>query len=630
MPTKTIISGDGNGIIRETLKEVSVPAHQKEKKDSGSETKLCSSVNGNSITSKSCEASIDSSDTVPSPEAYHNNTKYAGDYIDESPILMSPDGKYKTLPFLLSAQIAATFYDTIREQTLDDTGKPMALHPWQLDASKELCNPVKKPTSQHPLKYALVASNGSGKDQFVIAPFAIFFIGSKIRSRVILTSSSGTQLTSQTENYIKDLALKINETAGEEVFRVRQRYIKCRWTGSEIRMFATDEEGKAEGYHPLDPGAEMCIIVNEGKSVTEEIHKALKRCSGFNYWLEVSSPGEPKGFLYHAFTTWSLARRVTSYDCPHISISEIEDDKVLYGESSAYFRSKHLALFTSIGGNTIIPLEIINRLLENPPSFKLVGAKWVKRIGIDLSAGRDELCFSESTGNKQTFELTWKETDTTISADKIISLLKQRGIPKDYEFIFADDGGVGHAIIDMLVKRGWNIKRIHNQSPAINKRQFGNRGAEAYDRVKRLFEESLFDPTGMSEKCIAQLTNRKIKEKLEGAKVFLQSKKDAKAHGFESPDRADAFILSLTGLSIEDFLESAKTEQPLSEGAKVISTKLRSDEVQDYWREKETYKDYNEAADKVTSSTRVHGSLHHAMGSGGEDNTFDNDYPNTD
>lgn len=606
MPKTTILSGDGSARVEETLKEVE-PTSNPELCD---EQKRNDSGHNNS--SNVIEDKAASTPSTTSLENFHNKSGYAGDLIDEE----AAPSKYKTLPFDLSAQVAAIFYDAIREQIVVD-GVPQSLHPWQLEISKDLCTPKTKASSQHPLKYALVASNGSGKDQFVIAPFAIWFIITKIRSRVIITSSSGTQLTSQTENYIKDLAHKINEAMGEEVLRVRQRYIFCRWSGSEIRMFATDEEGKAEGYHPLDPNAEMCLIVNEAKSVTEEIHKALKRCTGFNYWLEVSSPGEPKGFLYHAFTTWPNARRITSYDCPHISLSEINDDKVLYGESSAYFRSKHLALFTSLGGNVIIPIEIINRLLENPPEFNLIGSKWVPRVGLDLSAGGDELVCCITKGNKQVTEEFWKERDTTISVDKIESFLKKHNIPKDHDYIFADDGGVGHAIIDMLVRRGWNIKRIHNQSPAINKQQYGNRGAEAYDRVKRLFEESLFDPTGMSDKCINQLSNRKIKDKLEGAKVFLQSKKDAKAHGFESPDRADAFILSLTGLTIEDFLESAKENKPLSEGAKVINVRLNTNEVADYWREHETYKEYNKSADQ--GSKRVFGSLTAAMGDSDND-----------
>src|SRR5204863_301163 len=157
-----------------------------------------------------------------------------------------------------------------------------------------------KPTSQHPYKFVLIGNNGSGKDKFIIAPFAIWFTLTKIRSRVIITTASGTQLTSQTEPYIKDLCEKVNSFFGTEIYRIRQRYIKCLLTGSEIRLFATDEKGRAEGYHPMDTDSEMAIIVNEWKSVDDEITKALRRCTGFNYWLGISSAGEDSGAFYRA------------------------------------------------------------------------------------------------------------------------------------------------------------------------------------------------------------------------------------------------------------------------------------------------------------------------------------------
>jgi hypothetical protein len=294
MPTITTISGDSGEVTTEqTLKEVASSETSNPQKLVVIQTTTRN--DDEHVAASKHPAPTEEASSVPvtptSPESnFHNDSKYAGDVIEEIPLLNGA-GKYKTLPFQLSAQIASSFYEAIREQIPDSSGQPTSLHPWQLEISREICNPEVKPTSKHPLKYALVASNGSGKDQFVIAPFAIWFIISKIRSQsyhhVIIwytTYYSDRELCQR-------LANKINEAAGEEVFRVRQRYIFCRWTGSEIRMFATDEEGKAEGYHPLDPNAEMCLIVNEAKSVTEEIHKALGRCSGYNYWLEVSVTG---------------------------------------------------------------------------------------------------------------------------------------------------------------------------------------------------------------------------------------------------------------------------------------------------------------------------------------------------
>ena len=162
----------------------------------------------------------------------------------------------------------------------------------------------------------------------------------------------------------------------------------------------------------------------------------------------------------------------------------------------------------------------------------------------------------------------------------------------------------------MLKKKGWiNIHRIHNQSPALNHKHYGNRGAEAWDRVKRLFEENIWNPTNMSQKCIKQLSSRKTKDKLDGAKVFLQSKKEAKAHGFDSPDRADAFILSLTGLTIEDFLQ----DLPEAQKAAIVSRpRFTTQEMYSHYEDNVTFGDGLKET-PAAGKKKVHNSLQAAL-----------------
>lgn len=523
--------------------------------------------------------------------------KYAGNFVDDT----IPEGGHKSCgldfanPFILLC-----FFDP----AIAD-GK-VTLHPWQMsdlkslgDGSNLTCEkdpgPHNKPSAQHPFKYCLVAANGSGKDKFVIAPFAVWFALTKIRSRCIITTSSGTQLTSQTEPYIKDLAEKVNAFFKQEIFCIRQRYIKCIVTGSEIRLFATDEAGKAEGYHPIDADSEMAIIENEAKSVLESIDQALRRCSGFNYWLKVSSAGEPKGHFYVAATKWKHVRYVTSYQCFHVTKEEIEADRELDGEMSAFFRSKHLSAFTSLGGQVVIPLELVNYCLEFPPQEIVFDNTY---IGIDLAAGGAENCVTFTKGNKVLKEVAFREKDTTLCADRIVKIFLENNISKTHKHIYADDGGVGRAIIDMLERKGWSINRVMNQWPALgNKKQFGNRGAENWWRVARIIEEKLFDLRGLSKTTLEQLYNRSYKQSLTGGKLYLQDKREAIAHGFPSPDRADAFILSLTGRTVDDFIRKTDTSEVKSVKKKVERRFQNATELQEYYDE-QTFKGYGDNSDK--------------------------------
>lgn len=540
----------------------------------------------------------DKPDTViqnppPAPEIEPQN--YPADYDDNDP---EPDGGYNVLlPQLTSPALFLAFFT---REIADGT---VVMNQWQREVNEELA-PTVPPTSKKPLKYYLVAANGSGKDAFVIAPFVAWFCFCKIQSRCIITSSSGGQLTAQTETYIKNLCESVNKFFGTTVFRIRQRYIKCLATGSEIRMFATDEAGKAEGYHPIKPDAEMAIVKNESKSIDELIHKALKRCTGYNYWLEVSSPGTVQGAFYYAVTTesWGYGRKITSFDCPHISEEERESDRIELGETSAEYRSKHLAEFTSTDSDVVIPLDIVQRAFKFPPRAKIKG--WEKRVGIDLAAGGDETSLCLTQGCEVVKEKYFREKDTTITATTIDTWLKDNLIPKDHPHIYADDGGIGHAIIDMLVHVGWKIKRVLNQSAAYNKKRYGNRGAEMWFNVKRILEECSFDISKLSEKTCTQLGTRKYKQ-VEGGRMFLQSKKQAKAEGNPSPDRADAFVLTFVGLTILDFIDAVVTVEDDKTRVKLLT----ADAVESYYEDN----NYGQSDLQKQPKKRANGSLQIAI-----------------
>ena len=542
---------------------------------------------------------------------------YEGDYRasqEEAQPLNSESGYTVCSIFKTPAHLVSVIKEPLR------TGQE-TLHEWQKEQLVELAESFQWATAKKAYKLALCAANGSGKDYFVIAPLVIWAALSQKRCLVLITSSSGTQLTAQTENHIATLAREFNEYAcsvglcptGQKVFHVRQRYIRCNLSGSEVRMFATDEAGRAEGYHPLEPGAKMLIIVNEAKTVSEEIFEALTRCTGFSHWLNVSTPGEPKGSFYDSFLNWQCTRHVTTYDCPHLPEEQREEDRRKYGEHSPLYRSKHLALFTSYGGTCIIPLESVNGLLLEPPELS---SSLPERIGIDLAAGGDENCMTRVKGLRLLEEFYFHETDTTRTADTLERKLIEWGISRDCEQLSADDGGVGHAIIDMLVRRGWKIRRVLNQSPAWDKKKFGNRGAELWFLVKRIFEEHLFDPSGLSAKTRTQLTTRQYKKTAVSDRIFLESKKEAKAHGRPSPDRADAFVLTFNGFSLDDVMNSVRSvTETASTGAPArIKTILRNEEeIAEYYDREVTFAGFNKP--RVNTGRRIYNSLARAIDS---------------
>ena len=482
-----------------------------------------------------------------------------------------PD-KYKLVSYENAAEMLYTVDPNFRGG--DEHGKwsvSRDLYDWQLEFH-ELT--TRREFTQHdPLKFYLRAANGSGKDAYVIAPFAVWFALCKIRARVIITSASYTQIEGQTENYIRTLCNQVNDFFQEEVFYIRKLHIVCKWTGSEIKMFSTDDPGRAEGYHPFPDyhGAEMAIIINEAKTVSDVIFDALKRCTGFNYWLEVSSPGPTSGHFYKVCSDaadynpeetvesgTAYTKKVSAYECANFSHSELDKIGDEVGRDSAWFRSSVLAEFSTLDEAVVINRDIIDKLLLSPTQhLRVSGEVSHKKCGVDLGFSKDETVAWVIDGNKLVDMLSIFQNDTTLQADRLVLFFEKHGLKG--EDIAVDDSNFGHSVNDMFRARGYEVRRVTNQSRAHTTKMYGNRGAEMWFNFKRLVELKLVHGLDKvrDKVMINQLCNRYYKQTEANGKLMLESKKEARAKGHPSPDRADALILAFSFYNVVDFMESA-------------------------------------------------------------------------
>jgi len=400
---------------------------------------------------------------------------------------------------------------------------------------------------ENPFKLLMPAANGSGKDMVLIAAFAVWFALVKARNRVIITSSSFDQTKFQTEPHIRDLVTRANKKFGQ-LFKSTQFHHVAPELGTEIKLFATDESGKAEGFHPFGDG-DMAVIINEAKSVHQSIYDALLRCTGYSHWLEISSPGPRAGFMFKhvegsveypnpVVLTKYYRRHITAFDCPHITKAHIDFVKFEMGEDSPWYKSSVLAEFSDFDITSVITEADWNQCIAK----KVKSVKGDIGIGLDLAAGGDENACFVRDGNQVVHSFFFQQRDT----DTACFLMDKQLEPwKKSSYTFrADNGGIGHSMIDKLESLGWNISRTNNQSPANNKREFLNLGAEMWFHVRRLIQRGDIILPEKVNKLREQLTTRLYRglDTTQG-KFALESKAEAKASGRHSPDRGDAFVL---------------------------------------------------------------------------------------
>jgi len=387
--------------------------------------------------------------------------------------------------------------------------------------------------------------NGSGKDLALIATAAIGLPLLYLNVIVVITSSSYEQLKYQTENHIKRGLANLEANLGNtKIYNSVEFYHRCEKRGGEIKLFVTDEGGRAEGWHPLHPSGRLVLIINEAKSINEAVFDALDRCDGYSHWIEISSPGARTGLFYDNFQSavaypekpqrgQFFSRRVDYHECPHKSEETRLQTLRKHGEHSYIYQTSYLANFWELEEDVVISAA----LFETNAHIEAVRDESDIGIGVDSAAGRDEQTCYVRAGAALIASKCFVQKDT----DVVAAIPHEFLLPwrfREYQFN-ADDGGVGHGTNDQLVKRGWRVIRRLNQSAAYQKTLYLNLGAEMYFHVRKLLELGLILPPN-DKKLRTQLSTRRYNETEGQGKKSLQSKRELKGR---SPDRADGYVL---------------------------------------------------------------------------------------
>jgi hypothetical protein len=129
---------------------------------------------------------------------------------------------------------------------------------------------------------------------------------------------------------------------------------------------SSDVAGYIEGIHDQH-GSPAGLLIDEAKSIRDDILDTLERCHT-TFRLFMSSTGQAAGGFYRIITShahlWKTFRMPSS-DCPHVSKAEIEADRENLKDS--VFRIKHGAEWLTAAGDSMISLEHVRALFDNPP-----------------------------------------------------------------------------------------------------------------------------------------------------------------------------------------------------------------------------------------------------------------------
>jgi phage terminase large subunit len=384
-------------------------------------------------------------------------------------------------------------------------------------------------------RVAMKAANGSGKTSVVAASAVLWHMLRFPGSLVVTTAGVWRQVEDQLWPSLRKLAGMLGP--GWRVTASQVEYSN----GSRAIGFSTTDPGKFEGWHRQGPSENLLMIVDEAKTVGDSVYEAIERCQPSRL-LVMSSPGGPQGAFYRAFTKeahlWKT-HSVTSYDCPHIPESWIEQQFEKWGEKHPLVRSMIFGEFMDLGSeNLVINYNVLQNCFQNPPMERKGG----KVAFCDFAAGGDENVLCVRDGNKVEPLVCWKERDTMASVGRFIMEFEKFNL--NPENIYGDAGGLGIPMCDALAESGWGINRVNNGERAYDDRHYANRGSEMWYTAARKMEKcEVIVPE--DDVLIEQLTTRMGKTNSRG-KLILESKQDMRSKGIDSPDRGDALVGCIT------------------------------------------------------------------------------------
>lgn len=397
--------------------------------------------------------------------------------------------------------------------------------------------------SRGPVKGSLATPNGAGKSSKIVAILALWWLALHKKGRVVITTKDGKQLSNQIWPALNAHSAKFLAWS----FLKSEKKVE-NGEGGYIVGFTTDEPGNAEGWHRFDDGTDgpLLIIVDEAKSVQENIFTALDRCS-FNALLYASSPGLKIGSFYKSNTDPKLGFKrlhVGLKDCPHIPQSRIDNVLAKYGPDHPFTRSTLHGEFMDEDEDTsfIVPPSAVRKLMESLPRFRT----GPKTAFCDFAAGGAENVLALLDGNHAKIERAWRERDTMKAVGEFILQFIKLGLHASE--IYGDNTGVGRGMIDRMYELGWEINRVDNADKPTDEAQYANLGSEIWFEGSRALQtgDYILDD---DEILHAQLTTRKIVTDSSG-RLMAYPKKKMQEDGLPSPDRADAILGVLAKSSV--------------------------------------------------------------------------------
>lgn len=454
-----------------------------------------------------------------------------------------PRAKPGTSAFAVEYQRAVEHWlehpaDFVRESYSDEQGRPIEPDPWQVEALEALARKR---------RVSIRACHGPGKS--ALDAWAIqWFMSTRYPARVPCTAPTAHQL----EDILwAELAkwLQAMQPWQRGLFRLTSERLE--WAAAPKESFAVARTARPEqpealqGFH----GANLLFVIDEASGVAEPIFQvATGALSAENSMvLMTANPTQSMGYYYdshHSQRKRWHAMRVSHADSPRVSDQYVEEMREKWGAESNVFRVRVLGEFPRSDDDAVIPLETIEAAIGR--DVVSVGENvW----GLDVARfGRDSSALAKASANTLLEPVQrWHGLDTMQVAGQVIGQFDETPEQQRPTDIYVDVIGIGAGVKDrlkeLLAGSGTRVHGVNVAERSSSEQRYMRLRDELWFRGREFFAASDCRIPEDSD-TIGELSTTKVHPPTSTGKLRVFSKDEMAELGVQSPDGADAFLLT--------------------------------------------------------------------------------------
>lgn len=428
------------------------------------------------------------------------------------------------------------------EGVLSDVSGPRE---WQAKLFSELGAHLQNPETRHtPFLYAIASGHGIGKSA-EIGMLLNWAMSTCEDCKVVITSNTETQLRTKTMPEVsKWFGLAINShwwtKTATSIYTVDKGHEKA-WRLDAIPWSENNTEAFA-GLH--NKKKRIVLIFDEASAIADNVWEvaegALTDEDTEIIWLVFGNPTRNTGRFKECFGKYKhrwLKQQIDSRTVEGTNKEQLQKFVDDYGEDSDFVKVRVRGLFPSQSFKQFISLDDVDRAYKlelKPEQYDFAP----KIITVDPAwEGDDEFVIGMRQGLQFKILRTIPKNDNDIQMAALIASIEDEE-KADAVFI---DAGYGTGIVSAgksMNRKNWMLVWF---SGASNDQGCLNKRAEMWKLARDWLKEGGSIP--QDPQLHAELIGPEAVPRNDG-KLQIESKKDMKARGLASPNRADALVLS--------------------------------------------------------------------------------------